>query len=207
MLFGLFRRPFADTTFDLYGSIVAEARRPIYYTDYGVPDTVTARFDMIVLIMALVVRRLRAEPKPPAGARVVTGARATEPGELARQLLDLFFTEMDRSLREMGVGDVAVPKRIKKLASAWNGRVVAYDSALDADDRPGLAAALARNVYAGLDERPHAAALAEHVARLAALLAPLPTADVLAGRISWPEPPTTAPPSPAPQSSAPRIEP
>ena len=207
MLFGLFRRPFADTTFDLYGSIVAEARRPIYYSGYGVPDTVTARFDMIVLIMALVVRRLRAEPKPPEGARIATGARATEPRELARQLLDLFFTEMDRSLREMGVGDVAVPKRIKKLASAWNGRVVAYDTALDAGDGAALTAALARNVYAGLDERPHAAALAEHVAGLAAALAPLATADVLAGRIPWPEPPLPENPSPAPPSPSSRIAP
>lgn len=188
MIFGLFGRGFADTTFDLYRSIVAEARRPIFYLDYAVPDTVTARFDMIVLIMALVLRRFRAEPPPAAGTRVVTGTRATDPRELGRQLLDLFFTEMDRSLREMGVGDVAVPKRMKKLASAWNGRFAAYGEALDAEDETALAAAIARNIHAGLEDRSAAPALATHVAAIAARLAALPIADVIAGRIDWPDP-------------------
>lgn len=186
MIFGLFGRGFADTTFELYRSIVAEARRPVFYTDYAVPDTVTARFDMIVLIMALVLRHVRKAPQPAPGTRVATGRRATDPHELGRQLLDLFFTEMDRSLREMGVGDVAVPKRMKKLASAWNGRMIAYDAALDAGD--DLAAALARNVYAGLDDRSAAPALAAHVLALDARLATVPITDLLAGRIDWPEP-------------------
>jgi cytochrome b pre-mRNA-processing protein 3 len=192
MFFGLFGRPFADTTFDLYGAIVAEARRPAYYTDLGVPDTVTARFDMIVLIMALVQRRLRAAPRPAEGTRIATGARATEPWELARQVLDLFFSEMDGTLREMGIGDPAVPKRITRLAGAWSGRAHAYDAALDAvgeaGDTSALAAALARNVYAGLAERPHAAALAERVVALAAHLDATSIAAVTAGRIGWPDP-------------------
>ncbi len=197
MIFGLFGRGFADTTFDLYRSIVAEARRPVFYLDYAVPDTVTARFDMIVLIMALVLRRLRAEPQPPAGTRVVRGSRATDPRELGRQLLDLFFTEMDRSLREMGIGDVAVPKRMKKLASAWNGRVAAYDAALDAGDEDALAAALARNVYAGLDDRSAAPALAAHLPAIEACLSALPIAEVLSGRIDWPVPVSLSPRMPA----------
>lgn len=193
MIFGLFGRGFAVTTFDLYRSIVAEARHPVFYTDHGVPDTVTARFDMIVLMMAVTLHRLRAEPLPMRGVKVVTGARATDPHELGRQVLDLFFTEMDRSLREMGIGDVAVPKRIKKLASAWNGRVLAYDAALDAGDVEAFAAAIARNVYAGLDDRSGALALAEHALAAGAVLAATPIADVLAGRIPWPEPAPTPP--------------
>ncbi|MBV5264126.1 ubiquinol-cytochrome C chaperone family protein [Pinisolibacter aquiterrae] len=191
MIFGLFDRGFADTTFDLYRSIVAEARRPIFYVEHAVPDTVTARFDMIVLMMAVVLHRLRAEPFPPAGVKVVTGWRATDPHELGRQLLDLFFTEMDQSLREMGIGDVAVPKRIKKLASAWNGRVQAYDAALAADDADTFAQAIARNVFAGVEDRSGAAALARHALAAEAVLAATPLADVLAGRISWPDPSTT----------------
>lgn len=191
MIFGLFDRGFADTTFDLYRSIVAEARRPIFYLEHGVPDTVTARFDMIVLVMAVVLHRLRAEPLPPAGTKVTTGRRATDPHELGRQLLDLFFTEMDQSLREMGIGDVAVPKRIKKLASAWNGRVQAYDAALAAVDADAFAEAIARNVHAGLDDRSGAAALARHALAAEAVLAVTPLADVLAGRIPWPDPSTT----------------
>lgn len=193
MIFGLFGHGFADSTFDLYRSIVAEARRPVYYTAYAVPDTVTARFDMIVLIMALVLRRLRGETPAPAGTRVVKGSRATDPHELGRQLLDLFFTEMDRSLREMGIGDVAVPKRIKKLSAAWNGRVIAYDAALDEADETALAAAIARNVYAGLDDRSAAPALAAHAGTIDAALAGTAVADVLAGRIAWPDPALEAP--------------
>lgn len=189
MIFGLFDRGFAETTFELYRSIVAEARRPIFYTDHGVPDTVTARFDMIVLFMAVLLHRLRDEPRPAPGSKPVTGRRATDPHELGRQLLDLFFTEMDQSLREMGIGDVAVPKRIKKLASAWNGRVIAYDAALDAHDAEAFAAAIARNVFAGLDDRSGAAALAAHALTASARLAATPLPDVLAGRIAWPDPP------------------
>lgn len=197
MIFGLFGHGFADTTLDLYRAIVAEARRPIYYTAYAVPDTVTARFDMIALVTAMVLRRLRGEPKPPVGAKVARGRRATDPHELGRQLLDLVFTELDRSLREMGVGDVAVPKRIKKLAAAWNGRVLAYDAALDEADLAAFAAAIARNVYAGLDDRSAAPALAAHAAAIDAALATRPTVDVLAGRIDWPDPALEAPRTPA----------
>ncbi len=188
MFFGLFGPTFAETTHALYGSIVAEARRPAFYIDHAVPDTTTGRFDMMVLVTALVLRRLRDEPKPAPGTRVRRGAKATDPHELGHQLLDLFFTEMDRALRETGVGDVSVGKRIKKLAAAYNGRAIAYDAALDAGDDEALAAALARNLLAGLDDRSAAPALAVWVRAAADVLSTLPVGDVLAGRIPWPAP-------------------
>jgi cytochrome b pre-mRNA-processing protein 3 len=186
MFFGLFGPTFAETTHALYGSIVAEARRPVFYRDLAVPDTITGRFDMLVLVTALVLRRLRDAPKPAPGTRVRRGAGATDPHELGHQLLDFFFTEMDRALRETGVGDVSVGKRIKKLAAAYNGRALAYDAALDAGDDEALAAALARNLLAGLDDRSTAPALAAWVRAAADVLATVPVGDVVAGRIPWP---------------------
>jgi cytochrome b pre-mRNA-processing protein 3 len=186
MILGLFGRRFSDPTAALYRAIVTEARHPEFYIGYGVPDTVGARFDMLVLHLALVLRRLRGEGDPQ--SRGERGGEA-DPGERARELADFFFREMDRALREMGVGDVAVPKRMRKLAAAWNGRSLAYDRALAEGRIDDLAAALARNVFAeAADADRAAAALARHVVAAAEALAALPLADLLAGRIVWPDP-------------------
>ena len=188
MIFGLFRSGPSPSTVALYSAIVTEARRVDFYASYGVPDTPTARFDMVVLHLALVVRRLRADPAlthdlPPEGRR--------RPRTLERYVQDLveyFFGEMDSALREMGVGDVAVPKRMNKLAAAWNGRIRAYDAALAAGDTAALAEALARNVLTVAKDRGGAGALAAHVVEVDAALADHPLDHLLAGRIDWPDP-------------------
>ncbi len=198
MIFGLFESRFADDTFALYRSIVTEARRPEFYTACGVPDTVTGRFDMVVLMVAVVLHRLRLEPasETPAPKRR-RGAPATAP-ERAQELVDLFFQEMDSALREMGVGDMSMPKRMKKLAHAWNGRTQVYDRALDDGDLEALVAAVSRNVLAEQDDRSGAAPLAAHVLSAARRLTAQPIADVLAGRLDWPTPAVAAPASPEP---------
>lgn len=187
MILGLFGRRFSDATSALYRSIVTEARHPEFYLGYGVPDTVGARFDMLVLHLALILRRLRLEGE--ARSREGRVDPATDPGERAQELVDFFFREMDRALREMGIGDVAIPRRMKKLAAAWNGRSLAYDRAL-AEERPDeLAAALCRNVFAEVDDAGRSAeALARHVVAAADVLSGLPLGDLLAGRIAWPDP-------------------
>ncbi|TBW39714.1 ubiquinol-cytochrome C chaperone [Siculibacillus lacustris] len=192
MIFGLFGHRFSDATLALYRAIVTEARHPEFYLHYGVPDTVTARFDMIVLHIAVVLHRLRAEAEAP----VEAGARRDRPDPAARgqELVDLFFQEMDRALREMGVGDTSIPKKMKKLAAAWNGRTQVYDKALEAADADELAAAIARNVLAeASDPAVGAAALARHVLAASAALADRPVADVLDGRIVWPDPALSSP--------------
>ena len=118
-----FRRDPRDTIGILYGAIVAQAKLPAFYLDYGVPDTVNGRFDMIVLHAALVLRRLSSEPAP---------ARAVGQAIFAR-----FCRDMDHSLREMGVGDLAVPKQMQRVAEAFYGRARAYEAALTAGRRPG----------------------------------------------------------------------
>jgi cytochrome b pre-mRNA-processing protein 3 len=140
----------SDTIRALYGVIVAQARTPSFYATYRIPDTVEGRFDMIVLHLVLVLRRLRREPAP-----VST---------LGQRVFDLFCTDMDHSLREMGVGDLSVPKHMRRMGEAFYGRALAYDQALDDDDRDRLAAALARNLFASMDiPSPEAVRLAAYV--------------------------------------------
>ena len=115
--------------------IVAQARRPAFYADYGVADTSAGRFDMILLHLILFVRRLRAEPAP---------IRA-----LGQGVFDLFCRDMDHSLREMGIGDLAVPKHMRRVAEAFYGRAAAYDQAIQATGEEQLAAVLARNIFPG----------------------------------------------------------
>ncbi|HXW27209.1 MAG TPA: ubiquinol-cytochrome C chaperone family protein [Xanthobacteraceae bacterium] len=127
------RTPRADTIRGLYGAIVAQARAPAFYADYGVADTVAGRFDLLVLHLVLFVRRLRHEPAP---------IRA-----LGQGIFDLFCRDMDHSLREMGIGDLAVPKHMGRVAAAFYGRAAAYDHSIDRPGEEALASVLARNIF------------------------------------------------------------
>ena len=136
----LFRRP-DPTIASLYGAIVAQARDPAFYDTYGVPDTALGRFELIALHAFLVMRRLKRE-----------GEAGTD---AAQALFDLMFADVDRNLREMGVGDLGVGRRVKTLAKGFFGCVRAYEEALDGDPAgPALGAALARNLYAGAPPAP-----------------------------------------------------
>src|SRR3954447_23988 len=129
----LFRRP-DPTIATLYGAIVTQARDPRFYEFHGVPDTVLGRFDLIVLHLALVLRRLRAGD---AAARV-----------LAQQVFDRFCRDMDHNLREMGISDQGVPLQMRRVGEAFYGRAQAYDVALAEPHNDVLVQTLARNVYA-----------------------------------------------------------
>ncbi len=137
MLFSFRRRrraPNRELLDRLHTDIVTAVREPAFYTDYGVSDTFEGRFELLAVHAGLVLRRLNAaEPPGPA---------------VAQDLVDAIFGHLDSDLREAGVGDITVPKRMKKLAEAFLGRSSAYDQALQ-QDLQALAAALARNVFAG----------------------------------------------------------
>jgi cytochrome b pre-mRNA-processing protein 3 len=166
----LFSRTKSIPSVDLvYGDIVAVARLPLLYRDYGVPDTVMGRFEVLGLHVALVLRRLKALP-PPADS-------------LAQDVVDQFFAELDSSLREIGIGDVSVPKKIKKLGQAFYGRAQAYHEALlieAASD--SLEQALARNVLDKPTEPALATALAQHMRSVVAHLDTVEMAGFLTGK-------------------------
>jgi len=140
----------------LHIRINAGARVPALYLDLGVPDTVEGRFEALCLHVVLVLRTLRRLPAPAA--------------DIAQDLVNSVFEQLDSSLRELGVGDMGVSKRMKKLAQAFYGRAAAYDAALDAGDRDGLATVLARNVLAR-EETEAGQGLAAYVAAADAALA------------------------------------
>jgi cytochrome b pre-mRNA-processing protein 3 len=123
MIFPLFRRSRRrDTISGLYGTIVAQARMPSFYRDYAVPDTLNGRFDLILLHLALLLDRLAQDPAL---------------RHLGQAVFDRFCQDMDHNLREMGVGDLAVPKEMRRIGEAFYGRAQAYRAALAAARRPG----------------------------------------------------------------------
>lgn len=156
----------------LYGEIVAAARQPAFYAAWGVPDTPLGRFEMISLHLFLFLHRVRGE----------TGAMA----EIAQTLTDEFFADVDSSVRELGIGDAGVPKRVKKLAKMFYGRVVAYGEALDRDDEEALAAALSRNIRPDVAAWPGAAPLAAYVMAANKALRQESGATLLGGQIAFP---------------------
>ena len=151
--------------------IVAQARSPAFYRDYGVPDTVSGRFDMIVLHLVLVLRQLRQAP-----ANV---------HPLGQQIFDRFCRDMDHNFREMGVGDLAVPKEMRRVAEAFYGRAAAYEAALDGGDPAVLVAALARNVFDAGEPPLGARRLAAYMHQAARQLV---TQDPAAGELKFPDP-------------------
>jgi len=160
MIFGLFRKSPDRQTMALYGAIVAQARQPVFYAELGVPDTVDGRYEMLMLHAFLLLHRLKGE--------------ADEVRAGGQKVFDLMFEDMDRSLRELGVGDLTVPKKIKKMASAFYGRTAAYDSALSGEDGE-LEAALERNVFGGDSGKDRRSArLAAYVRATSAALAAQP---------------------------------
>ena len=127
----------------LYGAAVAAARAPLFYQPatigepggLGVPDTLDGRFDMVGVFVFLLIHRL--------------GALAKPGPDLAQAVFDAMFNDMDINLREMGVGDLSVGRRVRTMWEAFHGRSAVYAAALAASDADGLAAALARNVWRG----------------------------------------------------------
>ena len=155
----------------IYGMIVTQAREPLFYRDLGVPDTVNGRFDLLVLHLWMVLRRL----KPIEG-----GAR------FSQALFDHFCDDMDANLREMGVGDLTVPKRMQAFGEAFYGRAAAYDLALSAGAEP-LAQALCKNILNG-KEIENARRLAFYVETATAYLAGLDEAALRRGSWRFPSP-------------------
>ncbi len=184
------RRP--DTISALYGMIVAQARLPCFYRDYAVADTVNGRFDLIVLHLALVLNRL------------------TEGGRLhslGQGIFDRFCEDMDHNLREMGIGDLKVPKEMKRMGEAFYGRSQAYLAAVTAgEDRRVLIATLARNIYGGAPSAHNAAPrLAAYMLEAVRDLENQDMAAFAAGQLRFPDPASIPAASGAAEPAAPTV--
>jgi cytochrome b pre-mRNA-processing protein 3 len=178
------RRPYERAGFGLYAAAVAAARDPWHCSPtVGAPDSLNGRFDLVGLHVALLIRRLRADPDPRGAA-------------LAQAVFDAMFADMDTNLREMGVGDLAVGKRVKRMWEAFHGRALAYEAALDSADPAAMRDALLRNVWraeagspAALAAAAGAAALAGRARRIASCLEGQEIEAMLGGTVWFPPAP------------------
>lgn len=159
----------------LYVILADQSRKPEFYLQCGAPDTLDGRFDMLALHLFLVLRRL-------------SGPQASEAGkELSQQLFDVMFGDMDQNLREMGVGDLSVGKKIRSMSEAFYGRAAAYEKGLQSRDDAVLIAALQRNLFRGIS--PAAGklqCLASYVRAAADALAGQREDGLLRGELSFP---------------------
>lgn len=167
------RRPNRQVRDALYERIVASARQPRFYSDWQVDDTPLGRFEMMAAHMVLFLER--------------TSAGGDALRALAQDVTDEFFRDVEHSLRELGIGDMGVPKRMKKLARMFYGRAEAYRTALRAGDAEALGAALARNVRPGGEPWAGAPPLAAYLMDALARLDDQPESELLAGRIAFPQ--------------------
>ncbi len=175
-----FRRSGQTPNIDaLYGMIVAQARSRPFYLGYGVPDTVPARLDMIVLHLVLLLRQLPSENGGPSP----TGQR----------LFDRFCRDIDDNFREMGVGDLKVPKEMQKVAEAFYGRAKAYEAALVGDDPAVLEAAVARNVFGLNEPSPGAKRLAAYMREASQRLSGQEPQSLARGEFDFPDSETVPP--------------
>ncbi|MFN0263441.1 ubiquinol-cytochrome C chaperone family protein [Tepidamorphus sp. 3E244] len=183
MLNAIFRRIFPDRDRSapaspasaVYGSIVAQARQPVFYADLGVPDTPTGRFEMIVLHAIPVFRRLKG---------------TQELDDAGQAVFDLFISDMDRSLRELGVGDLSVPKQMKHIGQAFYGHASVYGGALDQRDPEKVAEAVQQNVFATNENRAELAvesrAIGDYLIACDGAVAQQDPEPILGGEIAWP---------------------
>lgn len=170
LLFSAKRRGEREAAERIYAACLAAARRPELYLDYGVPDTLQGRFEMVALALFPVLNRLMHEP-------------GDDP-ELARLVSESFVDDMDAAFREMGLSDTAVPKRMKTLYRSFAGRVTAYREAIK--NEPALAAAVARNVFPDEPHDERADALAAYSMTATAAVATTEMSALRRGEVPFP---------------------
>ena len=170
-LFGRSENAGRTAAISLYEQIVAAARQPAFYAHWNVPDTPLGRFEMLSVHMLLFLHRIRGE--------------AGDLQRIGQILTDEFFLDVDHSLRELGISDVGVPKRIKKLARMFYGRAKSYSEALDNGDQVALAAAIARNVRPGVTDWAETRAIAAYMQRASQYLATQPLTAFAEGQVRF----------------------
>lgn len=167
------------TAASLYGACVEQSRKPVFYTELAVPDTFDGRFELTALHVGLTIERL------------ARAGQAGEGGKLAQALFDEMFVNLDQTCREIGIGDLGVPRHIKRMMQALKGRAMAYREGLSQTEGGGgnLTEALQRNLYGTLETVPPEkvmAAMAAYVEAFASGLELLQDSDFQSGRLAFP---------------------
>ncbi|MEZ5648242.1 MAG: ubiquinol-cytochrome C chaperone family protein [Alphaproteobacteria bacterium] len=155
----------------IYRSAVERARNPIFYREFNVSDSLDGRFDMIVIQVFLILHRLK--------------KGSWQARRLSQEVFDAMFTDMDRSLREIGVGDLSVGRKVKTMAKALYGRIIHYDKGIQVQGE-ALAEALVRNLYRGQQPKTEVLTAMVHYVRNSSLLLDQQSeGEILKGYIDW----------------------
>lgn len=171
MAFSFFRQdPYRPVIEHLFSRVVFAARQADFYENYGVADTTQGRLELLELHAMLTLRRFRQLPSPA--------------DEVAQRFVDAVFEQIEHALREIGMGDTTVPKRMKTIAKGFYGRARVYDAALDATGDADLAQALGRNV---LDSDAPSPLLAHYARAAEAQLATMTFDDIAPAQPASPE--------------------
>jgi cytochrome b pre-mRNA-processing protein 3 len=170
-IFGRKRQISEAVTESAYAAIVAAARQEALYARFMIPDTPLGRFESLSAHLVLFLRRTKDASMPlPA---------------LAQEIVDMFITDMDHSLRELGIGDAGVPKRMKKLSKMFYGRAEFYGKALDKGNSAELSAALMRNIMPDKAEWPQSHGLALYLISAEEALKKLDDALIARGEVPF----------------------
>ena len=162
----------------LYKTIVKQARQPAFYINCGVADTFDGRFDMISLHVILIIRRMKND--------------IDQSRKLSQALFDYMFDDIDLNLRELGIGDMGVLHRVKRMTKAFYGRLESYDQALNLEDNTQLSASLKRNVYREIDvTNANLRAVTAYTREQSTQLDDVDINSLLAGKLKFCPPPFT----------------
>lgn len=156
---------------EIYGRLMAQAREPAFYEVIGVPDSVMGRFDMLAMHVYLINRRLKVEDDPVAA-------------ELSQDIFDLFVDDIERALRELGIGDTTVPKRKKKLIHSFYAQIDEFDNDIEAADENGLSEKI-NSRYLEKSENGNKNALATYMLENAKALSETEYSEILKGNVTW----------------------
>lgn len=153
---------------------MAQSRLPAFYMRYAIPDTVTGRFDLLCLHVFLFSHRMSTHDEPIAR-------------DLSQAVFDTFVDDIDRALRELGIGDTTVPKRKKRLIRSFYAQIEEFSAPLEAGDAAGLAPLVGARFYSD-EKAPAGDLLADYMIRSNRALAALRPEDIMAGKVVWPDP-------------------
>lgn len=173
MILNLFKSPATPSIpQQLYGALMAQSRDPAFYRKCDVPDTVMGRFDMLAMHTYLFNRRLKVEPSENAA-------------ELSQEVFDLFVADIERALRQIGIGDTTVPKRKKKLVHSYYAQIEEFDPVLDKKSKDDVAKLVSDRYLKGI-EGVDGAKVADYMLRACSQLEDTPWSQIATGNLAWP---------------------
>ncbi len=168
------KRAVTDLAHHIYGAVVAAARQPVFFAERGVADTVMGRFELLSMHLFLLLHELRHHQSDQSQA-------------LSQAIFDCYTADVDRSLRELGIGDTSVPKRAKRMVATFYAMVDAFEAPLAAGDKPSLSKAVNQRMFMD-GNQPCAESIAHYMLDVRQKLANSNAATIYEGKFTWPKP-------------------